>query len=88
MPEKSRALFRGATNEAGEPLEWLGVEPPLEEGGEMTQAVPPRHLTQEEYDALSPRNKERVKEAKNAAGEPLYDVRTEREVKGKGGAEE
>lgn len=80
MAEKMKALFRGATDERGLATEWLGEEPANEPGGEPTPPVPARHLTQEEYDALSPRNKERVKDARNAFGGPLYEVRAEREL--------
>ena len=81
MPEKMRALFHGATDEQGLAREWLGQEPPSEPGQPDTPPVPARHLTQEEYDALTPRNKERIREAKNARGEPLYVVRTEAEMR-------
>lgn len=74
MPEKHKALFRGATHANGTPKEWLDDE------GEDAPRVPARHLTAAEYDALSPRNKERVREARAAHGGPLYEVRTEREL--------
>ncbi len=47
---------------------------PAEEG------VPARHLSDDEYDALSTRNKERVREAKTDGGAPLYEVRTAKEM--------
>ena len=76
MPEKAKALFRGATDERGIPLEWLGEEGAAEAGQPPEPAVPARHLSAEEYAALSPRNKERVRAARAAGGGPLYEVRS------------
>ncbi|HXI16802.1 MAG TPA: hypothetical protein VNM48_10540 [Chloroflexota bacterium] len=91
MPEKARALYRGKTDPNGTPLEWLGPEPGMpavenSDGTIVREAVPDEpavkagHLSDEEYDALSPRNKERVREAKNGNGEPLYEVRSIKEM--------
>jgi hypothetical protein len=89
MAEKMKALFRGPINPDGTPAAWLAAEPGTVAGVDPegtpipavpeTPAVPARHLTQEEYDALTPRNKERVREAKHD-GKPLYDVRSEKEM--------
>ena len=84
MPEKMKALFRGASNPDGTPAEWLGEEPQSEPGQSATPPVPARHLLPEEYDALTPRNKERVREAKAADGSPLYEVRSEKELASSG----
>ncbi len=92
MPtEKSRALYRGRTDANGAPQEWLGPEPEqaslensdgtvLRAAAPAEPAVPARHLTDDEYDALSTRNKERVREALTDDGKPLYDVRTLKEM--------
>jgi hypothetical protein len=85
MAERAEYLFRGHTDARGVPLEWLDAEPATAPGpgpnpgdpdvpgtpGELP--IPARHLTKAEYDALSPRNKERVREAKNSQGKPLYE---------------
>ncbi|HXI16389.1 MAG TPA: hypothetical protein VNM48_08450 [Chloroflexota bacterium] len=91
MPEKARALYRGKTDPNGAPLEWLGPEPgtpavEISDGTIVREAtqdepgVPAHHLNDEEYDALSTRNKQRVREAKNGNGEPLYEVRSVKEM--------
>ncbi|HXI17664.1 MAG TPA: hypothetical protein VNM48_14990 [Chloroflexota bacterium] len=91
MPEKSRALYHGTKDANGAPLEWLGPEPgapavELSDGTIVREALPAEpavkagHLSDEEFDGLSPRNKERVREAKNANGEPLYEYRTVKEM--------
>jgi len=91
MSEKARALYHGTRDANGAPLEWLGPEPgtPAVEQSDGTivreaipeePAVPPHHLSEEEFDALSPRNKQRVREAKNGNGEPLYEYRTVKEM--------
>ncbi|HXI15482.1 MAG TPA: hypothetical protein VNM48_03850 [Chloroflexota bacterium] len=91
MPEKSRALYHGTKDANGAPLEWLGPEPGspavLNSDGTVVReavpaepGVPSHHLSDEDYDALSPRNKERVREAKNGNGEPLYEVRSVKEM--------
>jgi len=93
MPEKSRALYHGTKDANGAPLEWLGPEPGTpavlnSDGSVVREAVPDEpgvpahHLSDEEYDALSTRNKERVREAKNSDGAPLYEYRTAREMSG------
>lgn len=89
MPEKFRALYRGPINADGTPAAWLGAEPGTVAGVDAegkpipavpeTPPVPARHLTQEDYEALSPRNKERVREAKHN-GTPLYEVRAEKDL--------
>lgn len=61
MPEKMRALWRGATHEDGTPKEYLF-------------GIPAKHLTNDEYEALSAEHKEQVR----ASG--LYEVRAEREL--------
>lgn len=74
MPERMKALFRGATHPNGVPKEWLDDE------GEDAPRVPARHLTAAEYDALTPRNKQRVREARAAGGGPLYEVRSDKDT--------
>jgi len=79
MPERAEYLFRGATHPDGTPAEWLAPEPgtapsgPDDPGTPGEPGVPARHLSQSEYSALSPRNKERVRAARNAYGGPLYE---------------
>jgi hypothetical protein len=80
MPtEANLYLFRGQTDANGVPMEWLPAEPPTapsgpdDPGDPGEPAIPARHLTKAEYDALSPRTKERVREAKNSQGKPLYE---------------
>src|SRR5215216_2552358 len=83
MPqEKFKALYKGPTNPDGTPQVWLaeeGVDPGDGPALPTEPGIPARHLTQEEYDALSPRNKERVREAMHA-GAPLYAVRSDKEL--------
>jgi len=80
MPEKMRALYRGKRDANGVPLERLGAEAPREPGGTPERSVPARHLTEADYDALSPRNKERVRSARSEDGGPLYEVRSVKDM--------
>ena len=85
MAERAEYLFRGQTDAAGVPMEWLPAEPatapgpgpnpgdPDDPGTPGEPGIPARHLTPEEYAALSPRNKERVDTARSMTGGPLYE---------------
>jgi hypothetical protein len=63
MPEKMRALWKGTMREDGTPVEYV-------------QGVPAQHLTNDDYEALSPEQK------KALADSGLYEVRTAAEMSG------
>lgn len=88
MPEKMRALFRGRMRN-GMPAEWLGDVPG--DVGDPANGVPPtpglralpaRNLTEADWQAMPPAQRERVRTARNWQGEPLYDVRSDAEMAG------
>jgi hypothetical protein len=51
------------------------------DGSEYLNGIPARDLDDEEYQALDPDQRKAVREAKMSGGKPLYDVRTDAELR-------